>query len=231
MSGHANRTTAPPRPQRHMIRVLIADDHQVVAEGLRNLLEDQPGMTVIACVTGGREAVSTAISTRPDVVLMDYRMGELNGIEAAHLIRERLPDTRVLILSMESDTHLIAWALRAGAAGYVPKKSAASEVVHAIREVHAGRRYIRDDVRDEVLDSLVEERHAADPLALLSSRERQVLQLVTEGLTSAEIASRLSLSPKTVETYRARMMDKLGVRDLPSLVRFAIRYGIAPLDI
>jgi DNA-binding NarL/FixJ family response regulator len=97
--------------------------------------------------------------------------------------------------------------------------------------VHAGRRYIRDDVRDEVLDSLVEERHAADPLALLSSRERQVLQLVTEGLTSAEIASRLSLSPKTVETYRARMMDKLGVRDLPSLVRFAIRYGIAPLDI
>jgi DNA-binding NarL/FixJ family response regulator len=225
-----NRTMVPMGSRSHMIRVLIADDHPVVAEGLRNLLQAEQDMTVIACVTGGRDAVSTAITTRPDVVLMDYRMGELNGIEAAHVIRERLPDTRVLILSMESDTHLITWALRAGASGYVPKKSAASEVVHAIREVHAGRRYLRDEVRDEVLDSLVEERQTTDPLALLSSRERQVLQLVTEGLTSAQIASRLSLSPKTVETYRARMMDKLGVRDLPSLVRFAIRYGIAPLD-
>src|SRR4051812_1684459 len=216
--------------QNPMIRVLIADDHAVVAEGLRNLLEDEPDMEVIACVTDGREAVAAALEKGPDVVLMDYRMGELNGIEAAHMIRKRLPGTRVLILSMESDTHLIARALRAGASGFVPKKSAAREVVHAIREVHAGRRYLQDEVRDEVLDSLVTDRDSTDPLALLSSRERQVLQLVTEGLTSAEIAARLSPSPKTVETSRARMMEKLDVRDLPGLVRFAIRYGIAPLD-
>jgi DNA-binding NarL/FixJ family response regulator len=213
-----------------MIRVLIADDHAVVAEGLRNLLEDEPDIDVIGYVTRGREAVATALEARPDVVLMDYRMGELNGIEAAHLIRERVPSTRILILSMESDTHLIVWALRSGASGYVPKKSAAREVVHAIREVHAGRRYLPDDARDEVLAGLVDERKAANPLSLLSSRERQVLQLVTEGLTSADIAGRLSLSPKTVETYRARMMEKLDVRDLAGLVRFAIRHGIAPLD-
>ena len=212
-----------------MIRVLIADDHAVVAEGLRNLLEDETDMSVIGCVSSGRDAVAAAIKTQPDVVLMDYRMGDLNGIEAAHLIHERVPRTRVLILSMESDTHLIAWALRAGAAGYVPKKSAAQEVVHAIREVHAGRRYLQEEVRSEVLNSLVDG-HASDRLSLLSSRERQVLQLVTEGLTSAEIGVRLSLSPKTVETYRARMMEKLDVRDLPGLVRFAIRHGIAPLD-
>ena len=213
-----------------MIRVLIADDHAVVEEGLRNMLEDEHDISLIGCVSGGREAVSTALTEKPDVVLMDYRMGDLNGIEAAHLIHERVPATRVLILSMESDTHLIAWALRAGASGFVPKKSAAREVVHAIREVHAGRRYLQPDVRDEVLNSLVEGSHVPDRLSLLSSRERQVLQLVAEGLTSAEIAARLSLSPKTVETYRARMMEKLDVRDLPALVRFAIRHGVAPLD-
>ncbi|HZZ92370.1 MAG TPA: response regulator transcription factor [Usitatibacter sp.] len=214
-----------------MITVLIADDHPVVAEGLRNLLEDEPDITVVACVTQARDAVPAAVRTRPDVVLMDYRMGELNGIEAAYMIRERLPQTRVLILSMESEIHFIVRALRAGASGYVAKKSAAKEVIRAIREVYAGRRYLQDDVREEVLDSLMDDRPGSgDPLSLLSSRERQVLQLLAEGSTNADIAARLSLSPKTVETYRARMMDKLDVRDLAGLLRFAIRHGIAPLD-
>ena len=213
-----------------MIKVLIADDHAVVAEGLRNLLEDEPDIDVVGVVNHAREAVAMAVKTQPDVVLMDYRMGELNGIEAAHLIRERLAQTRVVILSMESEIHLIVWALRAGASGYVAKKSAAREVVRAIREVHAGRRYLQDDVRDEVLDSLVDDRPAVHPLSRLSSRERQVLQLLAEGSTNADIAARLSLSPKTVETYRARMMEKLDVRDLAGLLRFAIRHGIAPLN-
>ena len=213
-----------------MIKVLIADDHAVVAEGLRNLLQDEPDIEVVGVVNHAREAVAMAVKAQPDVVLMDYRMGELNGIEAAHLIRERLPRTRVVILSMESEIHLIVWALRAGASGYVAKKSAAREVVRAIREVHAGRRYLQDDVRDEVLDSLVDDRAAVHPLSRLSSRERQVLQLLAEGSTNADIAVRLSLSPKTVETYRARMMEKLDVRDLAGLLRFAIRHGIAPLN-
>jgi DNA-binding NarL/FixJ family response regulator len=212
-----------------MIRVLIVDDHAIVAEGLRNLLEDEPDLSVVGCVTQAREAVAAAVKTQPDVVLMDYRMGELNGIEATHLIHERLPQTRIVILSMESDIHLIVWALRAGASAYVAKKSAATEVVRAIRAVHAGQRYLQDEVRDEVLDNLVDDR-ATEPLSRLSSRERQVLQLLAEGRNNANIALHLSLSPKTVETYRARMMEKLDVRDLAGLLRFAIRHGIAPLE-
>ena len=214
-----------------MIRVLIADDHTLVAEGLRNLLEGQQDITVVGYVTRGREAVATAVATEPDVVLMDYRMEDLNGIEATQLIRQRLPGTRVIILSMESDPHLVARALKFGASGYIPKTSAARDVVQAIREVSAGRRYLPAELKDEVLGDLVDsQKSGTDPVELLSSRERQVLQLLTEGRTSAEIAGRLSISPKTVETYRSRMMDKLELHDLPGLVRFAIRHGIARLD-
>jgi DNA-binding NarL/FixJ family response regulator len=212
------------------IRVLIADDHGVVAEGLRFVVEAQPDMEVIACVQDSREAVRRSIEERPDVVLMDHAMPLLNGAEAAHLIRERSPETRVIILSMYSDAAHVLGSLQAGATGYVVKKSASKEVVEAIRAVHAGKRYLSKELADGVIDQAVHKTLSVDPLERLSSRERQVLQMLAEGHAIADIAARLSLSPKTVETYRARMMEKLEIRDFAALVKFAIQRGITSLE-
>ena len=212
------------------IRVLIADDHGVVAEGLRFVVEAQSDMEVIACVLDSREAVRRSFETRPDVVLIDHAMPELNGAEATHLIRERCPDTRVIILSMYSDRVHVLGALQAGATGYVVKKSAAREVVEAVRTVHKGGRYLSKELADSVIDQVVQNTPSADALKRLSSRERQVLQMLAEGHAVADIASTLSLSPKTVETYRARMMEKLGIHDFATLVKFAIQHGVTSLE-
>jgi DNA-binding NarL/FixJ family response regulator len=212
-----------------MIRVLIADDHGVVAEGLRHLVEAQPDMEVIACVEDGREAVRLAGEARPDVVLMDLSMPELNGAEATRAIVQRDSRCRVIVLSMYSEREYVRRALKAGAVGYVVKRSAAKEVVDAIRAAHAGQRYLSSRVADVVLESAAEAEND-DPLSKLSAREREVLQLIAEGRTGSEIAERLALSQKTVETYRARLIDKLGIRDVPGLVRFAIQCGLVSLD-
>jgi DNA-binding NarL/FixJ family response regulator len=212
------------------IRVLIADDHGVVAEGLRFVVEAQADMEVIACVQDSREAVRCSIETRPDVVLIDHAMPGLNGAEATHLIRERCPGTHVIILSMYSNQVHVLRALQAGATGYVVKKSAAKEVVDAIRVVHEGGRYLSKELADSVIDHVVHKTDSEDPLARLSSRERQVLQMLAEGHPVGTIAATLSLSPKTVETYRARMMEKLGIHDFANLVKFAIQHGITSLD-
>jgi DNA-binding NarL/FixJ family response regulator len=211
------------------IRVLIADDHTVVAEGLRHLVEAERDIEVVACVADGREAVQQARDTQPDVVLMDLSMPELNGADAARAILERDPRCRVIVLSMYAQREYVRRALKAGAAGYVVKRSAAKEVVEAIRAVHAGQRYLSPRVADVVLEDYTDERQD-DPLARLSAREREVLQLLAEGRTGAQIAERLSLSQKTVETYRARLVEKLGIRDLAGLVRFAIQKGLVSLD-
>ncbi len=212
------------------IKVLIADDHGVVAEGLRSLVEAQADMKVVALVEDGREAVRYAMENGPDVVLMDIAMPVLNGTEAARIIRERRPRTRVIMLSAYSDPVHVYRALQAGAAGYIAKKSVAKEVVHAIRMAHAGRQYLSGQLTESLVDHVVHKAASDDPLQRLSSRERQVLQMLAEGHPIAQIAETLSLSPKTVETYRARMMDKLGIRDLASLVRFAIQQGVTPLE-
>jgi DNA-binding NarL/FixJ family response regulator len=211
------------------IRILIADDHGVVAEGLKHLVEAQPDMEVVACVGDGREAVQQARDARPDVVLMDLSMPELNGADATRAILERDPKCRVIVLSMYAQREYVRRALKAGAAGYVVKRSAAKEVVDAIRAVHAGQRYLSPRVADVVLEDYTDDKKD-DPLARLSAREREVLQLLAEGRTGAQIAERLSLSQKTVETYRARLVEKLGIRDLAGLVRFAIQRGLVSLD-
>ena len=211
------------------IRVLIADDHAVVAEGLRHLLEAERDIEVVACVGDGRDALQQARDTQPDVVLMDLSMPELNGADATRAILERDPRCRVIVLSMYAQREYVRRALKAGAAGYVVKRSAAKEVVDAIRAVHAGQRYLSPRVADVVLEDYTDERRD-DPLARLSAREREVLQLLAEGHTGAQIAERLSLSQKTVETYRARLVEKLGIRDLAGLVRFAIQKGLVSLD-
>jgi DNA-binding NarL/FixJ family response regulator len=210
------------------IRVLIVDDHAVVAEGLRFVVDAQTDMEVVACVEDSRAAVETAVRTEPDVVLMDHAMPNLNGAEATHLIRSRCPRTRVIILSMYSNHVHVVRGLQAGAMGYVIKKSAAKEVVEAIRVVHKGGRYLSKDLVDLVLEQV--SHGAENPLMRLSSRERQVLQMLAEGGSSAQIAEKLSISHKTVETYRARLMEKLDIHDFATLIKFAIQHGVTSLD-
>jgi DNA-binding NarL/FixJ family response regulator len=200
-----------------------------VVEGMRCVLAREDGILVVGSARNGREAVEQAQEHASDVVLMDHLMPELNGIEAASLIRQRLPAVAIVMVSTIADPHHVVRALRAGIAAYVPKQGNVRDVVQAIREVAAGRRYLHPDIADAVLNLLMRG-ETTDAVSTLSSRERQVLQLIVEGHTSTEIATRLSLSPRSVETYRGRMMGKLEVRDLAGLVRFAIRHGISALD-
>ena len=211
------------------IRVLIADDHGVVADGLRSLIDAEADMDVVGCSPDGRDAVCKAMKTKPDVVVMDNAMPVLNGIEATCLICQQRPSTRVVMLSMYADPLHVRRALQAGAMGYVPKNSAAQEVLEAIRAVHGGRRYLSGTLVAGAIDQLAA-CTGTHPLDRLSARERQVLQMLAEGHRVADIAATISLSPKTVETYRARMMEKLDLHDLASLIRFAIRYGVASIE-
>ena len=212
------------------ISVLIADDHGVVAEGLRKLVETQSDMKVVAVVENGREAVRRTTENAPDVILMDIEMPVLNGTEATRIIRERHPQTRVVMLSAYSDSVHVYRALQAGAVGYIAKRSVAKEVIDAIRVAHQGGRYLRGKLTEGLIDHVIHKTASDDPLPRLSCRERQVLQMLAEGNSSSNIAKTLSLSPKTVETYRARMMEKLDVDNFASLIRFAIQHGITPLD-
>ena len=211
------------------IRILIADDHGVVAEGLKHVVESQGDMQVVAIVGDGREAVRVAKEQQPDVVLMDLSMPELNGADATRAILERDANCKVIVLSMYVEREYVRRALKAGASGYVVKRSAAKEVVDAIRAVHAGQRYLSPRVADVVIDDYAGDAKG-DLLEKLSAREREVLQLLAEGRTGAEIAARLALSQKTVETYRARLVEKLGIRDVAGLVKFAIQRGLVSLD-
>jgi DNA-binding NarL/FixJ family response regulator len=213
-----------------MIRVLLADDHAVVRHGLRVLLEAQADIDVVGDVANGRELLRQAQQLKPDVVLLDIAMPEMNGIEATLQMRDSYPSTQILILSMHATTEHIFRALQAGARGYLLKDSAGAEVVDAVRAVHAGRRYLSQKITATVIDDYIAERHCASPLESLSRRERQILQLIVEGKSSAEVGAMLFLSPKTVDTYRSRMMRKLGVSDLANLVKFAIQHGVTQLD-
>jgi len=196
-------------------------------DGLRAILEREGGIEVVATASNGRETVLEARRLNPDIVLMDIVMPELSGIEAAAQIRDHCESTRVIILSMHSTVEHIFRALQAGAMGYLLKGSAGSEVVEAVRAVHAGRRYLTRKVSDVVVDGYVREHRASSPLESLSPREREVMLLVVEGRSSREIADALHLSPKTVETHRSRLMEKLGVENVIGLVKFAVQHGLA----
>ena len=196
-------------------------------DGLRAILEREDGMQVVATASNGRETVVEARRLNPDIVLMDIVMPELSGIEAAAQIRDHCESTRVIILSMHSTVEHIFRALQAGAMGYLLKGSAGSEVVEAVRAVRAGRRYLTRKVSDVVVDGYVREHRASSPLESLSPREREVMLLVVEGRSSREIADALHLSPKTVETHRSRLMEKLGVENVIGLVKFAVQHGLA----
>ena len=208
------------------IRVFLVDDHAVIREGLTFILEAAGDLQVVGSAADGRSAVQAVRQLRPDVVLMDIALPELNGIDATRQIHQDCPDVEVVMLSAHADTEYAIRALRAGARGYLLKDTAGREVVAAVRAARAGQRYLSPRLADAVLEDLLALTPAASPLEALSDREREVLQLVAEGKSSAAIAERLALSPKTVDTYRSRIMQKLGLADLPALVRFAVRHGL-----
>jgi DNA-binding NarL/FixJ family response regulator len=211
------------------ISVLVADDHALMREGLVELLKKYTDITVVATAANGREAVQLAREHRPQVAIFDISMPELNGIDATRELAQQAPGVRVLILSMHAGAQHIMQALAAGAHGYLLKQSASEEVAGAVRAVAAGRRYLSP----EVSGVLVKQRGRPPVVGLLetlSSRERQIMQLVAEGRSSTAIGLDLHLSPKTVDTYRSRLMQKLRVKDVSALIKLAILHGLTPLE-
>jgi two-component system, NarL family, response regulator NreC len=205
-------------------RILLADDHTVVRQGFKMILSAQPDLEVVGEAGNGREAVERAAELKPDVVVMDVSMPELNGIEATRRIAEASPRTRVLALSMHKDAVYVREILRAGARGYLLKDSIESDLVAAVRAVGRGDGYLSPSVSDAVLSDY--RKHVSDPIDLLTSREREVLQMIAEGKTNKEIATLLNLSVYTVEAHRGRVMEKLNLHSTGELVRFAVRNGL-----
>ena len=211
------------------IRVLLADDHKLVRQGLRALLNAQADFTVVGEASDGREAVALAASLKPDVVLMDLMMPNLNGLEATLQIRRH--DVQVVILSMHANTGHAIQALRNGAIGYVLKDSDAQEVVNAVQAAAERRRYLDPAIANSVMEALIHKQTAAgDPFEVLTEREREILQLVAEGHTNIVIAQKLSISLRTVETHRANLTRKLDIHSPADLVRYAIRHGFSNLE-
>ncbi|MGI8744104.1 MAG: response regulator [Bryobacteraceae bacterium] len=208
----------------NMIRILLADDHAMVRKGFRLILEAQSDMSIVGEAGNGREAVELAESLHPDVIVMDVSMPELNGIEATRRLAASSPRTRVLALSMHKDSVYVREILRAGARGYLLKDSIDSELVSAVRAVAKGDGYLAPAVSDAVLTDY--RRHVTDPLDLLSSREREVLQMIAEGKTNKEVASALNLSVYTIDAHRGKIMEKLNLHSTGELVRFAVRNGL-----
>ncbi len=211
------------------LRIVLADDHTIVRHGLRVLLERQPGLLVVGEASNGREAIEIAQQQSPDIVLMDVAMPILNGIEAAARITSALPKTAVVILSMHSDESYILRALKAGARGYLLKDSAESDLIQAVQAVAAGKAFFSPAVSKVLAEDYlrqVQQRGVEDPYDLLTSRERELLQLITEGKSAKEIASLLNLSIHTVDTHRGNLMQKLNVHSIPELILYAVRKGI-----
>ncbi len=215
------------------IRIVLADDHAILRTGLRLLLEAQPNMKVVGEAGDGREALALAAQLQPDLVLLDLSMPSLGGLEALPILRKAAPAARILILTMHDDESYLRQALRGGASGYVLKKAVDHELLSAVQAVMRGEVYVHPSMTKALLEDLLPSTSTEasdDPWQTLSEREQEVLILVARGHTSNEIADHLSLSNKTVETYRSRGMDKLGLRSRAALVQFALRHGLLSDD-
>ena len=207
------------------IRILLADDHALVRAGMKSLIESAEGFEVVGEASNGREAVRLAKALKPDVALFDIAMPELNGLDAARRVAAECPEVRVLILSMHSDPGYVREAMQAGTAGYVLKEAGVEELELAIRAVLRGERYLDPRVSKQVIEGYVRALEG-EARPALTPRQREILQLIAEGRSTREIAERLHLSVKTVETHRAQVMDRLGIRDVAGLTRYAIRIGL-----
>jgi len=212
------------------IRVLLADDHTMVRQGLKALLDAEPDIQVVGEASDGWETIQQAETLRPDVILMDITMPRLNGLEATRRLKKSLPKIQILALTMHTNEEYVREVLRAGAAGYILKEAAVSELVKAVRAVAKGESYLSPAASKVLVEDLARGRQwTGDTLFdTLTPREREVLQLIGEGYTNSEIAKRLSISVKTVETHRAQLRRKLNIHDRAGLIRYAIRKGIPP---
>lgn len=209
------------------VRVLLADDHVLVRAGIRALLEGLEGVVVVAEAGNGGEVLELARKHRPDIVLLDISMPGIGGLEASAQLRQELPEVRVVMLSMHANEEYVLQALRAGAVGYMLKDSATAELELALQAVMQGETYLSPPISKQVVEGYVQRVGAEQPAAdHLTPRQRQVLQLIAEGLSTKEIAYRLELSVKTVETHRAQLMERLQIRDIAGLVKYAIRNGL-----
>jgi two-component system response regulator NreC len=210
------------------IRVLVADDHTIVRQGLVGILKGSPEMEVVGEASDGYEAVEKSLETKPDVVVLDVSMPRLSGIEAARRIHEALPAARILVLTMHDDEEYILKMVRAGASGYLLKDGAASELLAGIRTLKAGKTHFGPHATKALSDAFARDRPAepADPYERLTDREREVFQLVVEGKTNAEIAEILFISPKTVDNHRTRLMEKLGLHSTAEVIRYAVKHKL-----
>lgn len=211
------------------ITVFIADDHALVRDGIVAILKSAPDMEVVGTAANGRLAVEQVLALEPKVVILDLSMPELDGISATRRILAARPATAVVILSMHSSAQHVFQALEAGARSYLLKESAGREIAETVRAVHLGRRHLGGRIAEIVAESISAGRDIS-PLESLSEREREILKLVADGLSSAEIGRRLHLSPKTVDTYRSRLMQKLQLTDLAGVIKFAIAHGLTSLE-
>jgi two-component system response regulator NreC len=215
-----------------MTTIVLADDHHVVRQGLRSLLEAEPDFSVIGETGDGLEVTQLVERLRPHVLVLDLMMPGLNGLEVTRQVSQRSPQTRVVILSMHANEAYVLEALRAGAAAYILKESTADELVRAVREAVAGRRYLSPPLSERAIETYMQKAESAalDSYETLTAREREVLHLVAEGHTNAEIADRLFISRRTVETHRANLMRKLGLRSQTDLISYALRRGLLPME-
>jgi DNA-binding NarL/FixJ family response regulator len=210
------------------LRILLADDHTLVRQGLRRILEENPEWEVVAEVQDGREAVDRTLELKPDIVIMDVAMPQLNGAEATRQIARKAPQVRVLALSMYKDESYVSRALQAGACGYILKDSVDADLIRAVTAVSAGKSFFSPTVAKMMLDDYVrsmEQKGISDRFELLSGREREVFQLIAEGNTNKKIAKILSLSTSTIETHRSRIMEKLDLHNTAEIIHYALRKG------
>jgi len=214
------------------VTILLVDDHQLLRQGLRALLEVEPDIQVVGEAGDGLQGIQLVERLRPNVLVLDLMMPGVNGLEVTRQVSRRFPETRIIVLSMHANEAYVLEALRNGAVGYILKETGINDLVHAVREAIAGRRYLSPPLSARAIDSYVQKTEAAalDPYETLTTREREVLQLAAQGMTNAEIAGHLSISPRTAETHRANVMRKMGLNTHIDLIRFALKRGILPME-
>ncbi len=216
------------------VRLLIADDHKIFRQGIKKLLEEEPDLQVVGEAADGREVVKKATELKPDVILMDIAMANLNGLEATKQIKKVLPESKIIMLTMHKNEEYVLQSFQAGASGYILKEGAVEELVSAIRSINQDKSFLSPTVSKTLVDAYLRKMETGKtetPFDLLTDREREVLQLIAEGFTNREVAKQLFISVKTVEAHRAHIMQKLNIHDIAKLVKYAIQKGLVDLNV
>ncbi|NIM98745.1 MAG: response regulator [candidate division Zixibacteria bacterium] len=216
------------------VKLLVADDHKIFRQGIKKLLEEESDMQVVGEAADGREAVKRATELKPDVILMDIAMANLNGLEATKQIKKVLPSIKVIMLTMHKNEEYILQSFQAGASGFILKEGAVEELVSAIRSIHQDKSFLSPTISKTLIDAYLRKMETGKtetPFDLLTDREREVLQLIAEGYTNREVAKALFISVKTVEAHRAHIMQKLNIHDIAKLVKYAIQKGLVDLNV